>query len=182
VAARRAQRSAIDDALEQHSAGASPGFLLWHATLRWQRAVAVALQDVGLTHVQFLVLSSSWWLAKTRGLPSQRDIAVHAGLDQVMTSQVVRALERDGLVQRTRDTADGRVLRVEVTTAGRGLARRSVAAMDSLDRSFFSECAPLENLLRQLRVLGARDIGGGATGDGDGSEAVDVRGGSDGRR
>ena len=32
----------------------SPGFLLWHATLRWQRGVAAALQPLDLTHVQFV--------------------------------------------------------------------------------------------------------------------------------
>jgi hypothetical protein len=35
----------------------SPGFLLWHATLRWQRGVARALKPLELTHVQFVLLA-----------------------------------------------------------------------------------------------------------------------------
>lgn len=32
------------------SPGDSPGFLLWHATLRWQRDIATALAPLDLTH------------------------------------------------------------------------------------------------------------------------------------
>ena len=147
---------ALDAALERHSAGNSPGFLLWHATLRWQRIVTAALQDVGLTHVQFLVLGSCWWLSKTSGIPSQREIALHSGLDQVMTSQVVRALERDGLLQRDRDETDGRVVRVRTTPAGRTLAARSIVIMDEVERRATSPrrhrsttCPPASRAVRQ---------------------------------
>ena len=40
----------------------SPGFLLWHVTLRWQRDIAAALAPMGLTHVQFVLLATCWWL------------------------------------------------------------------------------------------------------------------------
>ena len=40
----------------------SPGFWLWHATLRWQREIAAVLAPLGLTHVQFVLLSCAWWL------------------------------------------------------------------------------------------------------------------------
>ncbi len=76
------------------SAWDSPGFLLWHATLRWQRAVAAALRPLGLTHVQFVLLAGGWWLSQGDRWPSQRELADHAGTDRMMTSQVVRTLER----------------------------------------------------------------------------------------
>jgi DNA-binding MarR family transcriptional regulator len=164
LASRRETGPALDDALERHSAGASPGFLLWHATLRWQRAVTLALQEVSLTHVQFLVLGSCWWLSKTKGVPSQRDIAVHAGLDQVMTSQVVRALERDGLLERARDDEDGRVIRVRTTPTGRALAARSVVTIDEVDSAFFAPAGRLEELVDSLRILGGRSPTGDAAG------------------
>ena len=40
----------------------SLGFLLWRATLRWQRGVAAVLTPLDLTHVQFVLLASTWWL------------------------------------------------------------------------------------------------------------------------
>jgi hypothetical protein len=42
--------------------GDSPGYLVWHTTLRRQRAVAAALTPFGLTHVQFVLLASVCWL------------------------------------------------------------------------------------------------------------------------
>jgi len=39
----------------------SPGFLLWHVTLGWQRDVTASLKPLGLTHVQFVLLATTWW-------------------------------------------------------------------------------------------------------------------------
>jgi len=44
----------------------------------------------------------------------------------MMTSQVLRALEIRGLVNRALDPADGRVKRLTVTAAGQRLAVRTV--------------------------------------------------------
>ena len=71
----------------------SPGFWLWHATLRWQREVAAALAPTGLTHVQFVLLSCAWWLNGHGAVPNQLQLARQAGTDVKMTSQVVRKLE-----------------------------------------------------------------------------------------
>ncbi|HEY3629387.1 MAG TPA: MarR family winged helix-turn-helix transcriptional regulator, partial [Jatrophihabitantaceae bacterium] len=81
--------------------GDSLGLLLWRATLRWQRAITAALRPLDLTHVQFVLLASSWWLTSVAGeTPSQRRVAEHAGTDPMMTSQVLRALEAKGLIGR----------------------------------------------------------------------------------
>jgi len=71
----------------------SPGFLLWHVTLRWQRDMAAALAPLGLTHVQFVLLASAWWLNSRDQHPNQLTVARHAGTDVKMTSQVLRTLE-----------------------------------------------------------------------------------------
>ena len=77
----------------------TPGFLLWHATLRWQRTVAAALAPLGLTHVQFVLLACTWWLNEHGDPPNQLALATQAGTDVKMTSQVVRRLIRDYLTQ-----------------------------------------------------------------------------------
>lgn len=156
AAATAASDAELEGALRDHSAGRSPGFLLWHTTLRWQREVAAVLRDVGLTHVQFLLLTSVWWLGRGGGRPNQRQVAEHAGLDQVMTSQVVRTLERNGLVERIRSTTDSRARALELTGEGLTLARRAVVLMDGLDRSFFAPAGDVDSLVDQLRQLAAR--------------------------
>jgi DNA-binding MarR family transcriptional regulator len=118
--------------------GESPGFLLWHATLRWQRAIADALAPLDLTHVQFVLLACAWWLNHQGDHPSQVELATFAGTDVKMTSQVVRSLERKGLVERRPDASDARALRLHVTPRGARLAPRAIDVVESVDATFFS--------------------------------------------
>ncbi|MEU2347259.1 MarR family winged helix-turn-helix transcriptional regulator [Modestobacter sp. NPDC049651] len=116
----------------------SPGLLLWQATLAWQRRIAVSLAPFDLTHVQFVLLAVTWW-ANTHGeTPTQAEAAGRAGADVKMTSQVLRTLERKGLLTRQVDTADTRARRLQVTEAGAALAPRAVAAVEAADAAFFS--------------------------------------------
>ncbi|SEN92754.1 MarR family winged helix-turn-helix transcriptional regulator [Actinacidiphila rubida] len=121
--------------------GESPGFLLWHATLRWQRDIAAALGPLDLTHVQFVLLACAWWL-NTRGEhPHQQALARQAGTDVKMTSQVLRALEAKGLVEREVDPLDTRAKRLRVTKSGAELAPRAIAAVEDVDARFFRPVA-----------------------------------------
>jgi DNA-binding MarR family transcriptional regulator len=130
----------------------SPGFLLWHATLRWQRGIAQALAPLDLTHVQFVLLACTWWLNEEGQHPSQIALAEFAGTDVKMTSQVVRSLERKDLVEREIDPADSRARRLRVTRRGARLAPRAIDVVQETDAAFFREIPPAEGLglLRQL--------------------------------
>jgi DNA-binding MarR family transcriptional regulator len=131
----------------------SPGFLLWRVTLRWQRVIVSALRPLGLTHVQFVLLASVWWLAAVANEePTQRRVAEHAGTDPMMTSQVLRALEVKRLVTRTADPADSRARRVGITARGAALARRAIAVVEAADAAFFA-AADRRALLRTLHRL-----------------------------
>lgn len=143
-----------------HEAWDSPGFLLWHATLQWQREAAAALKPLGLTHVQFVLLGSLWWLTDHGGEPSQRELADHSGTDAMMTSQVVRALGERGLLDRVADAADARVWRLVLTSSGRELAQRGVRAMVALDEEFFAPAGSPSRVLALLRRLARRDAKG----------------------
>jgi DNA-binding MarR family transcriptional regulator len=126
--------------------GQSPGFLLWHATLRWQRAIAAALEPLDLTHVQFVLLACTWWLNEHGERPNQLMVARQAGTDVKMTSQVLRSLERKRLVERAVDPADTRARRVRVTRRGGELAPRAIAAVERVDAEFFAPVASSEAL------------------------------------
>jgi DNA-binding MarR family transcriptional regulator len=130
----------------------SPGFLLWHATLRWQRGVAQALAPLDLTHVQFVLLACTWWLNEQDKRPSQIALAAQAGTNIKMTSQVLRTLERKGLVEREVDTADTRARRLRVTRQGARLAPQAIAIVEQVDAQFFAD-VPTPEALRFLRRL-----------------------------
>jgi DNA-binding MarR family transcriptional regulator len=117
----------------------SPGFLLWHATLRWQRGIAAALAPLDLTHVQFVLLASTWWLNEQGERPTQAGLAAQAGTDVKMTSQVLKSLERKGLIEREVDRADTRARRLSVTRRGARLAPCAIAVVERVDAEFFSE-------------------------------------------
>jgi DNA-binding MarR family transcriptional regulator len=134
----------------------SPGFLLWHVTLRWQRDIAAALAPLDLTHVQFVLLASTWWLNSRGEDPNQLSLARHAGTDVKMTSQVLRKLEAKMLVRREVDAADTRAKRLRVTDRGAELARQALVAVEQADTAFFDATLDRAALLAMLRPLAAR--------------------------
>jgi DNA-binding MarR family transcriptional regulator len=134
----------------------SYGYALWHATLRWQRQLSAALSGLELTPAQFFLLGSlAWLLRQGGGPPRQRDIAEHAGLDPMMTSQVLRALESRKLLVRSEDPEDRRALRLSMTPKGLELFRQAVEKVRAVDRSYFSPLGDKEGerFLASLRTL-----------------------------
>jgi DNA-binding MarR family transcriptional regulator len=142
----------------------SPGFLLWHATLRWQRGIARALAPLDLTHVQFVLLACTWWLNEQGERPTQIALAAQAGTDIKMTSQVVRSLERKRLIEREVDAADTRARRLHATKRGAKLAPRAIAVVEQVDSEFFADIPEPQTLsfLRRLAQLPQRDETGAA--------------------
>jgi DNA-binding MarR family transcriptional regulator len=139
----------------QHaSADDSAGFLLWQVTNRWQAAQRAALKPFELTHVQFVLLASLTWL-DADGPVTQRQLADHAATDPMMTSQVLRALESRGFIERSAHPADGRAWALRVTPAGIALTNRAVAAVEACDNAFFGvlgrDVGAFTSALRDLR-------------------------------
>jgi DNA-binding MarR family transcriptional regulator len=144
----------VSDRLETgyDEADESPGLLLWQVTNRWQAAQRAALKAYGLTHVQFVVLASLTWLAAD-GPVTQKALADHAALDPMMTSQVLRALEGYGLVERRDHPVDKRAKAISVTTEGRQLANRAVKAVEACDAAFFAVLADPRGFVQELTAL-----------------------------
>lgn len=120
----------------------SPGFLLWRATLAWQRRIRIVLQPHGLTHVQFVLLASLWWLEEhDTGPPTQARLAAHAGTDQMMASQVLRKLDERRLLDRDTDVNDTRARRLRLTPDGRQLVARALGDVERADTNYFAPLA-----------------------------------------
>jgi len=113
--------------------------MLWRATLAWQRAVRAALAPHDLTHVQFVLLASLWWLGSTRDAPpSQRELAEHAGTDPMMTSQVLRKLEARGLVSRDAHPTDARARTLALTEEGERVLAPALRDVEAADAGYFA--------------------------------------------
>jgi DNA-binding MarR family transcriptional regulator len=141
----------------------SPGFLLWRVTLAWQRAMRNALAPHDLTHVQYVLLASTWWLAEHEGPPSQQRLAAQAGTDPMMTSQVLRKLEARGLVTRAVDDRDTRARRLRLTEAGERVLAGALADVEAADAAVFATVgADRAAFVRALAALAAVDAPGGS--------------------
>jgi DNA-binding MarR family transcriptional regulator len=132
----------------------SPGFLLWQVSVSWGRRLRAALEPIGLTHTQFVILAGATWLTREGEPVTQVMIATHARLDLTMTSQVIRSLEARELLSRTGHPSDARAKCIAPTAAGAKLAKRAIQIIEAEDRAFFATLGPktseLVRLLSQL--------------------------------
>jgi len=148
--------AALDVGTRYEGPGASPGFALWRVAAIWQRQVRAALVEVDLTHAQFVLLVSSAWLQAAEDQPvTQALVSAHANTDAVMTSEVLRTLERKKLVRRLPHPTDARAKQIVLTEAGKRLSRRAIALVEAVDESFFG--APGAELQALARLICPRE-------------------------
>jgi DNA-binding MarR family transcriptional regulator len=112
--------------------GATPGHLVWRLSMRWRVAVDRALAPVGLTHAQYVMLASLYGMERAGQVPSQRELADYTGLEALYVSKLARSLDADGLIERTRDAADTRTMRLELTDKGRDTIQPAIAEVGAL--------------------------------------------------
>ena len=116
----------------------SPGFLLWQVSTRWRRQIEAALATLNLTHPQFVLLASVGWLTRDQALVTQVELARHCGTDITMTSQVLRALEKKGWIERVQKEGDERSKFPRLTARGKKLVEQALPLVESVDRQFFA--------------------------------------------
>jgi DNA-binding MarR family transcriptional regulator len=80
------------------------------------------LDPLGLTHPQYLVMLALW----ERSPRSVKDVASALSLDSATLSPLLKRLEAAGLVTRDRNSADERMLTVEVTAQGQALREQAM--------------------------------------------------------
>ncbi len=115
----------------------SPGFLLWQVTNTWQRKMRHALRDLRLTHVQFVLLTAVDWLNSAGLKTTQKAVSDFARTDIMMTSQVLRVLEKRRLLVRDGDPADSRAYILRLTSEGKALDKKALGLVEDTDREFF---------------------------------------------
>ncbi|MGF7239339.1 MAG: MarR family winged helix-turn-helix transcriptional regulator [Frankia sp.] len=112
--------------------GPTPGALVWRLSIKWRVAVDRALGPLGLTHAQYVLLTSLFGIQHAGLGPSQRELADHTGLEALYVSKLARTLEAGGLIERTRDPEDTRTVRLALTDRGREVVRPAIATVQVL--------------------------------------------------
>ena len=115
----------------------SPGFLLWKTQITWKRLIEKALIAHNLTHSQFVLLASIAYLTKDDNTITQIELSRHALFDISTTSQVVRSLEKNGLVMRTNKTGNIKSKYSKLTELGYNILKPAIKVVESIDSRFF---------------------------------------------
>ena len=139
---------------------ATPGHLISVAARRFARLSEARLKPLGFSVGQLPVL-----VALRAGRAStQRDLARFARIEQPPMAQMLARMERDGLIRRTPDPADGRSSLVMLTAEAEARLPEAVGVLlcgnrEVLDGFSEEEAALLSDLLTRLIVNLDRAVG-----------------------
>jgi len=107
------------------------------------------LEPLGLTHPQYLVMLALWDDSPQR----VRDLADALVLESATVTPLLKRLEAQGLVTRTRSAADERSLDVALTNEGRALRERALDVPVEVTRRLGLSIHRLEGLRDELDAL-----------------------------
>jgi len=127
----------VDGHLGGSRRGRSHGAILWSAANAWQRAIRWALEPLDLTHVQYMLLGHLSRPDWDGGAITQAMLSRRSGVDEMMTSQVLRTLESKGLIERHAHSTDSRAKVLALTARGSDVAREATGLAESAEREFF---------------------------------------------
>lgn len=102
----------------------SAGYLANHMARVFALALDAELHPLGLRLGAFPALLLLW---EGDGL-TQRDLVKNLDIEQPTMAATLTRMERDGLIQRSRDETDGRAQRIRLTARGRAIEAPAKAA------------------------------------------------------
>jgi MarR family transcriptional regulator for hemolysin len=128
-----------------------PGHLINRAARLLLRFADVRFRPLGLGVASFPVLS----MLRTGERLSQKELALCVRIEQPSMAQLLSRLERDGMIKRSPDPADGRSSLVSITRKALGIFPEIDAAVDAgnelaLAGMSDAEVATLIDLLQRL--------------------------------
>jgi DNA-binding MarR family transcriptional regulator len=130
------------------------GFVLWRIAGRYQREADRALASIGLTNLQFVILTLVAWQGRSGEPVTQAELARFGGIHPMQVSQTVKFLERKSFVLRQRSSSDTRANDLEVTRTGLSVLRKALPAMIEVQSRLFGEAGrPGGSLLTMLLRL-----------------------------
>ena len=124
-------------------------FALYSASRAMTAAYRPVLTEMNLTYPQYLVLLVLW---EQDDLPVS-SIGERLFLDSGTLTPLLKRLEAAGWLQRTRDSADERRVRITLTPAGRALQQQARSVPACVRAHSQLELPQIHALTRQLQAL-----------------------------
>ncbi len=117
---------------------ASPSYLLLEVIHSWQKRIKEKLADFDLTSTQLTMLASLMVMTKNGKLVTQADLASFQNADKMMVSEVLRALEKKGYIDRQEHPVDRRARSLVITDKGRETIDVALKEAIRFDEEFFA--------------------------------------------
>ena len=111
------------------------GIDFWRTACQWRRSIEDSLDELGITHPQFMVLYHLE--CNSKASPNQKTLADIIGIDVATFSQIVRILERKNLVKRRHIKDDERAKYLKLTSLGGEALKRAMVKYRLVNHSFF---------------------------------------------
>ena len=111
---------------------------MWQVTNLWQREIKKALEEVGLTHSQFVLMANIHWLTIHKEEVTQIILSDNTKIDPMTTSTVLRTLQQKGFIERHEHLTDTRAKTVELTAIGKKFIKKAIVKVVKFDADFFS--------------------------------------------
>ncbi|MCB0820750.1 MAG: MarR family transcriptional regulator [Bacteroidetes bacterium] len=112
------------------------GFVMWQVSMLWQRKLKAELDKLGLTHAQFLLLAALDYQSTQKKVVSQQDLATHCRIDKMMTSKILRIMQKKGFITRRKNKMDTRSKTLVVSEEGEMVLKQALKAVDRVDGDF----------------------------------------------
>ena len=122
------------------------GVWVWRISLAYQRRAELVLREFGISHLQFVILTTCAWLNLTTERVSQRDLVAAIGVQEAQLSVMVKALKAKRLLTQRAGETDPRIRIIELSQAG----LRTLAQVLPSMRRLQSELWPSEKQNEQL--------------------------------
>ena len=115
------------------------GFLILQVSNLWGNLHDRVLKRYhGLSHMQYAVLASIYWLVLYSGKQvTQTILAQHTKINPMTISQMFKVLESKGYIYRTTHATDIRAKAVSLTQEGKELMHKAIQTIWEADSKFF---------------------------------------------
>lgn len=127
---------------------ASTGLIFMRTYNKWHGEIKRRLKAVGITHPQFVVLTTLGYLAQFHDEITQVMIASMAGMDVMSVSQIFVLIEKKGWVERRAHSRDTRANSVVLTQEGVKKMVQALPIVEEVDIRFFGSLGHKEQDFR----------------------------------
>lgn len=134
----------------------SAGFLFIRVYNKWHSEIKTQLQTLGITLPQFVVITTLAYLSQEEENVTQVMISNFSDMDVMTVSQVLKLLERDGMLTRSKHPSNARANCIELEAKGVALLSEAMPKVLAIDKAFFGSLEGDESrFMENLELLGA---------------------------